>query len=229
MSFKGLNDSFKRAALPHFLNASDSISGLLVNIVISKNVSNLIHAERLFEVFSSLNLLKHKWNRDAFGKVSLLSHFIAVLIAGVAKENQHIYWYSDEDNLFANQIVTNDVLEIMARFTELYKKVNLGELGIGTTKLNEPDFLEEDINSIPDLAAGALADFFDKIHELVDKCQIKDFAYLFPKDISPKTYSILEWLSKSQQQLKKVTVVFDRANDSGGYKIWRFDVRDQNI
>jgi hypothetical protein len=159
----------------------------------------------------------------SFEKASRLTHFIALLIAGISKQGQNIYWYSDEDNLFSTTDYSLDVAKLLSHLSSFYNPLNLGELGIGTTKLNEKDFFEEDLNSIPDLCAGSLSEFFDKAFHLTDQNPMRDFAQIFPKGLATKTNLIIDWLSNQKHQLKKVTIVFDRLNKEGAYKIWRFD------
>lgn len=226
MSFKGLNDSMKRKALPHFLKAADLLTGFHVNIVIDKNIKNLVYTDILFERLTTQNRLKFTWNKHTFNKMTTTTHFVALLIAGLSQPNQNIYWYSDEDLLFANDKTSADVSTLLGMFSSNYVRMPLGELGIGTTKLNEKDFIEEDINAIPDLSAGCLSEFFNQVHHITTDNLVCDFAYIFPKDISQKTLDILKWLEGTNKELKKVTVVFDKVNKGSGYKIWRFDTMD---
>ena len=223
MSFKGLNDGYRQKALPYFLESADHLTGLHVNIVINKQINSLIYSNELYEKLSAMRFLSHNWNKYSFDKMATLTHFIALLISGLAKAKQNVYWYSDEDSLFANEKSSLDVSKMLGMFSGYYVKTVLGELGIGTTRLNESDFFEEDINAVSDLTAGCLSEFFDKAYNIVDKNSLRDFAYLFPKAITPKTENIITWLARSSETVKKVTIVFDRLNDSGNYKIWRFD------
>lgn len=223
MSFKGLNDIYKRNAMPRFIESANALNGLLVNVVLSKGINDIIYSETLHKVLSDLNLTNHKWNATAFKRVSTIVHFIALVIAGLIRDKQNVYWYSDEDNMFANETISKDVSMILGRFSGMYVTATPGELGIGTTKLNEDDFFEEDLNAIPDLAAGALSEFFNKVHSLTDRNNMRNFAYLFPKDLTSKAEHLINWNSNPSRSLKKVTVVFDRGRKKGSYKIWRFD------
>lgn len=223
MSFKGLNDRYKQQALPNFLNAANFLNGLMVNIAISKQISSLIDSNNLHEKLVTTKFIDGVWSKTAFNRMATLTHFISILIAGVAKKNQNVYWYSDEDMMFANDAKSSDVSKILGMFSSYYVRTGLGELGMGTTKLNEADFFEEDMNAIPDLVAGCVSEFFDKAFNIVDRNSLGNFAYLLPKELSLKTQKILDWLSVSSATLKKVTVVFDRLNDCEAFKIWRFD------
>ena len=229
MSFKGLNDAIKRDALPHFLTAADLIKGLHVNVVVDKRLNNLVYSDILFEGLTKEKKLKYDWKKHTFNKMCVTTHFVSLLIAGFSEPNQNIYWYSDEDLLFANDKTSIDVSTLLGIFSSNYIKIPLGELGIGTTKLNQADFLEEDINAIPDLSAGCLSEFFNKAHDIVTNNTLRDFAYLFPEGLTQKTIDIIKWLEGTNKGLKKVTVVFDKVNKNDGYKIWRFDTTDISL
>jgi capsule polysaccharide export protein KpsC/LpsZ len=122
--------------------------------------------------------------------------------------------------------MSRDVSVILGKLSSIYVKVHPGELGIGTTKLNEKDFFEEDLNSISDLAAGTLSEFFDKVHSITDQNSMGDFAYKFPQNLTDKAQYLIDWVSEPSSTLKKVTVVFDRGRKTSSYKIWRFDVKN---
>jgi hypothetical protein len=150
MSFKGLNDIYKRNAMPHFIELANSLNGLLVNVVVNKGIDNLIYSESLHSILTELKLISYNWTVGAFKRTSTLLHFVALVIAGLIREKQNVYWYSDEDNMFANETISKDVCMILGKLSGIYVRTTPGELGVGTTKLNEEDFFEEDLNSISD-------------------------------------------------------------------------------
>lgn len=224
MSFKGLNDAFKKNALFDFLDASNLLKGISVNIVIDKQIKDLIGSDILYQILQKRGKLKRQWHLETFAKMSQLAFFISLLIAGLAKPDQNIYWYSDEDNMFSNINFSSDVGTLMDHFVTYNVNFKLGECGIGTTKLNEPDFFEEDLNSISDLTAGALSEFFERVHPLLYNNRLKDITYIAPTNLSSKTALILDWLEYSNEQLKKIVIVFDKLDN--GFKIWRFNTKE---
>lgn len=225
ISFKSLNDAQKKKAIPSFVRAANSLHGLMVNVVINKKLTDINYSGSLQRLVSELDLLEHKWKVSSFNRMATLLHFVALTIGGMIREMQNVYWYSDEDNIFSNERMSRDVSVILGRLSSMYVKVNPGELGIGTTKLNEKDYFEEDLNSISDLAAGTLSEFFDKVHSITDQNSMGDFAYKFPQNLTDKTQYLIDWVTEPSRTLKKVTVVFDRGRKAGSYKIWRFDVK----
>ena len=224
ISFKALNDIHKRQAMPQFTEAANSLHGLMVNVVLNKGIADIVYSEQLRKIVTELKLIQHNWSRSSFKRMSTLLHFVALVIGGMIRKSQNVYGYSDEDNIFASNRLTHDVSVILGRLSGMYIKVQPGELGIGTTKLNEKDFFEEDLNSISDLAAGGLSEFFDKVYSITDRNSMRDFAYKFPKNLTDKTDHLIDWISGSSKTLKKVTVVFDRGREKGSYKIWKFNV-----
>ena len=56
------------------------------------------------------------------------------------------------------------MLGLCQAYTSTYIRHKLGSLSMGTTALDEGDFLEEDFAAIPDLVAGTLSDIMTVIN-----------------------------------------------------------------
>jgi hypothetical protein len=93
---------------------------------------------------------------------------------------------------------------MMGSFTSEYIKHNLGELGIGTTEIDEGDRLEEDLTAIPDLAAGAVSDLLNRMHQ-----QLGTFPLVptFVPTLSNKTDLITSWFFSGKGSLVKLASV----------------------
>ena len=104
-------------------------------------------------------IIKGKWNPNNLEQMMRTVQLVSTLLAAVAVQGQSIYWISDVDECFATEERKIDTARMMSSFTSEYVKHNLGELGIGTTEINQGDRLEEDLTAIPDLAAGAVLIF----------------------------------------------------------------------
>jgi len=84
-------------------------------------------------------------------------------MAILTQPEQNVYWISDEDELFANPIKANDTKRMLQCFTSAYISYSLGELGVGTTRIDEDDRFDEDCAAIPDLVAGSTAELLTSL------------------------------------------------------------------
>ena len=114
MSFKKLNDANRLKALVPFLEASDEIEGLCLSIGIRKEIKNLYIDKKAFESVRNKGVLKGNWNAKSLENMFRIVHFISIIIAGLAKPNQNIYWISDEDEILANPTRSSDVAGLIS-------------------------------------------------------------------------------------------------------------------
>jgi arsenate reductase-like glutaredoxin family protein len=148
---------------------------------------------------------------------------VSLLIAGLTHPNQNIYWISDEDNIFANYHRSQDMTFLASSFTSYYAKHPLGELGIGTTQIDEDNLRLEDLMTLPDLLAGALAEVATNI---ADSCNGHIPAYLalnLPAKLSSKTKRLIDWLADDGQLMKRPIIVFD-LTDAGLLQVFRLNL-----
>jgi len=215
MSFKKLNDVNRLKALVPFLEASDEIEGLCLSIGIRKEIKNFYIDKKVFESVQNKGVLKGNWSAKSLENMFRIVHFISIVIAGLAKPNQNIYWISDEDEILANPMRSSDVARLISAFTSMYVKHNLGELGVGTTRLDEGDRLEEDFAAVADLAAGAISEMLTKVGNTNPSFSFYEHeeheAHELPDYLSKKTEVILAWLGDDCRRLKKSILLFEQA------------------
>jgi hypothetical protein len=214
MSFKKLNDTNRLKALVPFLEASDEIEGLCLSIGIRKEIKNLYIDKKAFESVRNKGVLKGRWSAKSLENMFRIVHFISLVIAGLSKPNQNIYWISDEDEILANPTRSSDVAGLISALTSMYVEHNLGELGVGTTRLDEGDRLEEDFAAVADLAAGAVSEMLNKVGSTNPSCSFYgNAAHELPDYLSKKTEVILAWLGDESRRLKKSILLFEQAKD----------------
>jgi len=155
--------------------------------------------------------MKGKWNPESLDRMWMIVNFIAMLIAGFAKERQHIYWISDEDDIFANEKKAEDVKDLLSALTTMYVEFELGELGIGTTRLDEGDRIEEDLVALADLAAGSLSEFTTKISRKLGGRLYGGLFHEIPYGLSKKTELIISWLGDKKDSLYKQILLIEEA------------------
>jgi hypothetical protein len=212
LSFKDLGDHLKQAALVPFLSITKEITGIVVSIVISKQVNNIWCDKALFDMAAPLR--KGKWNAHFYEKAFCIAHFVSVLIAGLSQPNQNIYWMSDEDDILANPDKIADVALITSAFTSRYTPHPLGKLNIETTAMSSNLVFFEDLCAIPDLAAGSLCEVvnFYASHNSGSLPRNENI-HLGPL-FSDKTNTVARWTLNSTVTFKQIRILIDK--DAGG-------------
>ncbi len=122
------------------------------------------------------------------------------------------------DECFATQERKADTARMMGAFTSEYVKHNLGELGIGTTEIDEGDRLEEDVTAVPDLAAGAICDLLNRMHQHLGTFPL--IPALVPS-LKGKTDLISSWFFEDSGSLTKLAWVA-RAVPGKGMQVGHF-------
>ncbi|HET9131357.1 MAG TPA: hypothetical protein VFO86_10440, partial [Terriglobia bacterium] len=153
MEFKGLNDGCRRRALPWFLRAADQIPGFCVAIGIDKRIDGVLITKDMVSELHRRGSLKGTWNFKSLDAMFRVVHFVAMFLAVLSHPGQNVYWISDEDELFASPNKTFDTKRMLETFTSAYIQHPLGELGLGTTKIDEADRFDEDSAAVADLIA----------------------------------------------------------------------------
>ena len=202
MSFKGLNDRRRQQALVPFLRAADSIPGLLFTVIIEKSLKGTVFDFRS-EDAEDPSLKFNHWSASAFQRFVLMGHFGSLLLSGLSAPMQNVLWFTDEDDLAANDSRIIEGTRALATITSNYLPHTLGHLRYGTTKSDPGNRSIEDLAALPDLAAGAL-------NEIIVSTPISHLLTPAPQSLSAKTRNIAGWLSESFHTLKKITFVIDR-------------------
>jgi hypothetical protein len=203
------------------LDAADEIIGVCVTVAVRKSIRALLcdqeHSERVSRILG----LQSSWKQDAFEKMLQTTHLVSLIVGGLSRPNQNIYWISDEDVIFANQRKSEELAKLLSGFTNVYVKHSLGELGVGTTKLDESDLFAEDLAAIPDLVAGAVAEITTSLSMAFGGRIPYGVVMPSPCRFTPKTELLMSWLSDQTQNLKRVVILFERESN-GTIRVSRF-------
>jgi hypothetical protein len=216
LSFKALGDRQRQQALIPFLQAANKIQGICITVAIRKSIRHICTSPETLKTMRSNWSLNTQVKDAAIERAARISHLIALLIAGLSKPHQDVYWFSDQDSLFANPRASADLGKMLGHYTSYYVNHPLGELGIGTTALDEGDRFEEDHAAIPDLAAGAVAEILSRVSTFAGgRLPGRGLAVSFPESFSAKTELLYSWLTDQAQNLRRLIVVFEDMGQSG--------------
>lgn len=227
MAFKNLNDNKRWKALPAFLEAADTIPGLVATILIDKRINNLFKKSGSFDMNQpELRPYSH-WKQSSFIKVLSIIHFVSFFIAGLSAPNQDIIWITDEDEIAANESRLRELTTLWGNILSHYTQHNLRHLRCGTTRSDNGSREIEDLASIPDLIAGTLTELLtmQRAEGLLPK---STFIVPPPKRLSKKTIEIMNWFSTTHQPLKRLVFVVEPVTDSTELLVKRLQFHNEN-
>lgn len=223
MCFKSLNDRKRQTALVPFLDAANSIHGLALSLAVRKSIKNLCTDEPFFQECVDILQLNSGWRLASFERMVRVAHLISLLIGGLSQPRQDIFWISDQDDMFANAARSSDVKKMVERFSSHYVSHPLGKLGLGTTAIDEADRIDEDLNAIPDLMSGAVAEVLTAVAKECGGSLSANLSIQCNIRLSTKAEMIYSWISDQAYRLRRAVIVIDRAR-SGGLFVTKFDM-----
>jgi hypothetical protein len=220
MSFKTLNDVHRQRALVPFLNAADLISGMLVTVAIDKRIKYLCGGTSALRAYSNALDLQARWNNATFEHMLRVCHFTSVLVAGATKQVRAI-WITDEDEFVANQQRKCDASRVAAGILTAYAPNPRRTVQFGTTELDEDDRGLEDLVALPDLVAGATAEFVTFMGQDTSGTFLGDWP--IPPAVSKKTDLIMTWWTQPLACLRRFLWVItpDNQDDVEGIRLRR--------
>ena len=211
MSYKALNDGKRAKALIPFLSAAEYIHGLCLVIIVNKSIRHLcLNNAADYQKVRSAAGLRARWKDQELESMLQTTHFIGCLYGGLSQLGQNVYWISDEDNIFANSLRKHDVAQMLSIYSSHYVKHSLGELGIGTTSLDEGDRFEEDFAAVADLAAGGIAEILTTMANDSGGSIPVHLALQRSKPFLPKADLISRWFWLGKSNLRRVAILFER-------------------
>ncbi|QFR34629.1 hypothetical protein [Ancylobacter sp. TS-1] len=213
LSFKALNDRFRRSALPVFINAANEIEGALIVVAVDKNTGSLFERSDDDEARELLGV----WKKSVQEQVLRVAHLGSYLVAGFSAPNQNVLWIVDQDQIAANDGQLTQLTKIVAAVGVHYLKHDLGHLRCATTLSDDGSLAIEDLAAISDLAAGAFAEYFNAVTRQ-GRFPVKGVISLEPVGLSPKTRSLCRWLLDPGHPLSRLFLVLDRPNDGAGLR-----------
>jgi len=155
---KQLREPVRRRAFPHFLELAGRLRANLISIMIDNRIGSFVQGGPLALAEALDDCFTPDMSEGSIEKVYRLALFVALLQAGLRKEDQPSLWISDHDE-------TLDSFERRERFGRLATYLTFGltgwthatEQNFTTTEAESLPRWAEDVAAIPDIAAGACA------------------------------------------------------------------------
>lgn len=213
MSYKALNDGHRRAALLPFLEVANQIPGLLLTIAIDKNLPTIFNSENLDTSEQARNHpLFEGWKAAPIERALRTIHFASLLLRGLSCAGQDLWWFTDQDEIVANEHRLRSFVSLMANVSSHYLPHTLRHVRIGTTASDTGRRDIEDFVAIPDFAAGALL-------EVLNTCyarRLLDARSIFvptSQKLEPKARRIMDWFADDTQNLRRLTFIIDEPSE----------------
>jgi hypothetical protein len=194
-AYKALSpSSHLQSKLQPFLAAADSLNGWCVTIAVHKSLKSLVSNEESYKLWKREGNLQGTWNPQQFENMLRIVHFLSVVLAEIMGNCNCIEWVSDQDEIFANDARCLDATKVLKLSLGTYVPNATANLLVGTSVIDTGHRGIEDLLAIPDLAAGAVADF----------ASARETACDLPK----KAMTIGKWLRDSSASLSKCSIWF---------------------
>ena len=210
-----LNDSeiafkkFKRGelqrALPHYLDALDTVPGFLFTVAVDKSVATLFGADAretqmaVSAIFQTEKLGERKPKVNE--KLLRISHILAFLVALFYKSGQKLFWKTDHDAISPSLEMHKKTLILLQRVLAMYVKEENMPKEIGAAlPFDQPMIELMDLLSATDICAGSISDYLTRMRT-VGTSNVR---------VKGGCDNVLRWLAHEGIGLKKMTVLIEK-------------------
>ncbi|MDQ3060153.1 MAG: hypothetical protein M3R45_11630 [Pseudomonadota bacterium] len=207
-SYKTLGDRHRSVALPHFLRATDLLSGLLVVVLVHKEIESLFKSSgKILATDPEIYSLSH-WAPHVVEKLLRVCHFVVFFLAGLSREDQDVLWISDQDDIAANVDKHREFVSTFGNIGSHYLSHTLRNLQIATTASDTGKRDVEDFVAIADFAAGAVCEAMNAYHR-IDMAPVPGVILPIPNHIDEKALRLMHWFSDRRSSLKRLVIGFE--------------------
>jgi hypothetical protein len=149
------------------------------------------------------------------------AYMIALFLSIWSRPMMNVSWITDQDQAVANAGRLDDAHTFTATMSSLLLPHNMGEFGMNSTAIDEPDRAFEDLCALPDLVAGMTSDICSALGNKGSWSKSRRYE-LEADAVSPKAGLICDWFWDSRFRLRKTMIQMDSVPT--GYtvrQVWR--------
>jgi hypothetical protein len=210
----------KRLVSMELLNAVGMVDGLLITVLIRKNVKSILDASGVINKSQWAVSHCENWKPQTLEKMLRVVHFVAFMIAGVSSPDQDVRWITDQDDIAPNEERFNEMAQVFRMTASRYLPHKLGLLSCWTTA--ESSLGVEDFAAIPDLAGGALVDLFGA-YARQGITLSESLVIPHPEALTSKPREILAWFG-NDSRLRRLVYTIEPGPSEG-----TIEVKDTNV
>jgi hypothetical protein len=212
MAFKALKDAIRRRALMPFLNLAESLKGVLITFAVDKK-----ERPKIGDGGAAQEELSCLWKASVVERLMWVIYLGAFLVSGLSAPGQDVMFIIDEDDVAANVPQLTKLTELFGRAVGNQEGPMMGHLRCGTTKSDDGSLALEDFTALPDLAAGATAEFLAAL--ATDGLRpLSQLIQLLPSGVSWKTRIIMPWALNAGASLERLVCMIDGARESSKWR-----------
>jgi hypothetical protein len=214
MSFKAMNDKYRRQALLPFLTLANGIEGWLVVFAISKAGGSLF---RRVEEISQAHGLLGGWKPRVRERLLRIMHLSAFLLSGLSSPGQDVLWIIDEDEIAANIPQLTQLTGVLGNMTSNSIDHNLRHIRCGTTRSDDGTLSLEDLAAVADLGAGALSEITTA---MIDQRQFPRRGIISPPPagLTWKSRTLATWLGADVGSLQRLCCSIELSTGSSSMR-----------
>jgi hypothetical protein len=219
MSFKGLGDDIRRRALPHFLEAADTIPGILITAAVSKRHQSLFQRGGQLDMHEPDLVKFMHWHRGSFEKLLRVAHFLTFYLAGLSHTGQSFFWCTDNDDIAPNIDRLRELGDIWRSIVVNLVPHLVPNLAVDTKNHDDDSRFLTDALAVSDLACGAWC-------QLLSQMGAMKFIHARGPEITKAAErlsigaaQILSWFAAPSRPLKRLLCIIDEplANNKVDY------------
>jgi hypothetical protein len=206
ISYEALRDRIQRDALPEFLAAADRIVGVVATFLVDRQLETLLTGTVKEGIAAALPAELPSPPAAVLEDMIRVAHFITLLLGGLSREGQGVQWITDQDAIVENGTRQRQMNAVLNAVSGAYELPRLSYFRAGSTASPDPTRIVEDLASIPDLTAGALAAVLEERPEILIGLRA---GLIVPRaeNIPDKANRLLGWLAWERAPLKRWTFV----------------------
>jgi hypothetical protein len=205
MAFKKLRDGVRLRALPRFLAAAETLAGVLLTVLVQKDLG-LFRPDQVApsHLCTDVTTLPN----GTLDRMCAVAHFGGLLLSALSAPGQDVLWVSDHDEIAANPARTSQATDVLANISSHFLRHDLNHFRFGTLACDDSSFTLRDFASIPDLAAGALAEVTTAV-EPAGFLEPTGVLRPLPEPDRAHVVAILRWLGDRRPGLTRLSFVID--------------------
>jgi hypothetical protein len=217
ISFKGSRGRNSLKILNECLKVSNHLPGVLFCFLFDKRIGRLLSAKPHPFKFPELIYFERGWNMRSFDRLSLVAHLGALIVCGLCGKKHDILWITDRDEIAPNPKKHDHAGWVLWYYLSKYEVGVDGRLIFVTTEADLGKRNIEDVVSIADLSAGALAKALSA-SETQKGSHSDIFATPVSNRFEERTRIVLRWLAEGGFPLSKLTIIL-RCKDKNEVQI----------
>lgn len=158
------------------------------------------------------------YGRVVFERLLRVVHFLSLFIAGLSRPGQNLLWFTDQDDIAANDDRVTELTGIFGNVVSHYLQHNLGHLRCGTTACDNGSLQIEDLAAIADLAAGGCVELANR-YRAEDVMPTGSVIVPAPASLSMKATNLLGWTCQSNKELKRLVLLLEPVPESTAVRV----------